>query len=117
MSITMQDEAPVITTIAGVPIARAYTRIVHGKRGDYVEFSDDQMIKENMAVPKDQEWRLHTDKRYYIEYRTPDGVKIYFQKQYVGYADYKIGFYYIAPRDLDLVLPSKQTPLDAFLKS
>jgi hypothetical protein len=82
-------------------VAIGYERIVVGKRGPYVEFLDDQIMQDNIFIPKDQEWRLHHAESYYDEHRTKkDNVKIYHQKKLVDYADYKIGMWYISPFDL-----------------
>jgi len=89
-----------ILTLDMVPIATGFNRIVHGGRGDYVEFDEDQMIKKNLFIPQDQEYRITDELVYYVEYRTLDGTKVYFQKKLVDYADYKIGKYYISPREL-----------------
>ena len=79
-----------IRTQNGVTIAHDYTRIVHGGRGAYVEFSRDQIIKESLYDPV----VLHY---YYKEYRTLDNVKVYCQHHLVSYADYQIGMYYVSP--------------------
>jgi hypothetical protein len=77
-------------------------RVVHGGRGNYVEMSEDQIKKKNLHVPEDKKWKLETDRKYYIEYRTPDLVKIYFQTGYVGYADYQLGYYYVDPLEVTI---------------
>lgn len=92
-------------TKSGTLIAEAFNRVVHGDRGDYIEFTPDQIIKKEIYIPTEQEWRLKPEWQYrvfYYEYRSCDAssVMVYFQRKYVGYADYQIGFYYIAPADL-----------------
>lgn len=93
-----------VFTKSGLQIAHDYERIVHGKRGDYIEISNEQMIGLNIYVPKDQEWRLYNEKVYYVEFRTGDvsNVKIYHQMRTVKYADYKEGFFYLDPEDVVL---------------
>ncbi len=86
-------------------LAKNYTRVVIGDRGPYVEFSEDQIIKEAFGVPENQLWRFDTKsgwRCYYYEYRSKDeaSVKLYKQKKTVKYADYKIGLFYISPFDL-----------------
>jgi hypothetical protein len=83
-------------------LATGYTRIVVGKRGAYIEFSQENMCMENLYIPPDQKWRLSSDVAYYIEHRSRDAanVKVYEQRRTVGYADYKIDMFYIAPGDV-----------------
>ena len=84
----------------GFYFANGFQRIVHGGRGDYVEFSADQLDhKQRLKIPPLQAWRVDSNKSYYIEYRD-FGVKIYYQKRTVPYADYKVGYYYVSPIDL-----------------
>lgn len=86
-----------ICTKAGIPVADSFTRIVHGGRGAYVEFDD---VK-NVFIPDKEQWRLRSDRAFYVEHRTFDGVKVYHQKKPVDYADYKVGKWYISPLYLD----------------
>ena len=90
------------STKSGKDVAIGYERIVIGARGPYIEFSENQIIRENISAPETEVWRIQSDIAFYVEYRTADvcSVKIYFQKKVVDYADYKIGFYYISPFDL-----------------
>ena len=87
---------------SGTILATGYRRIVAGERGAYIEFASENMYMENLQVPPDQKWRLGSDVAYYIEHRSLDGanVKVYEQRRTVGYADYKIGMFYIAPGDV-----------------
>ena len=92
-------------TKAGTLIAEKCVRVVHGDRGDYMEFAHDQVVWEALEIPKDREFRLTDawkDRVYYIEYRSKDEarVKVYDQRRTVAYANYKVGFVYIAPGDL-----------------
>lgn len=90
-------------TKSGLKVATGYERIVIGGRGPYIEFSDEQVLQENIMVPEDQRWRFTNLNSYYNEYRTvQDNVKIYHQKKTVDYADYKIGMWYISPFDLKM---------------
>ena len=90
------------STKSGKAVAIGYERIVIGKRGPYIEFTNAQIIKSAISVPTDEYWRVSDSNAFYIEYRTRDiyNVKIYYQKKVVDYADYKIYFYYISPFDL-----------------
>jgi hypothetical protein len=91
-------------TFSALKIADGYERIVIGKRGPYVEFNSKQILKNNLNVPKNCEYKLKNwwqNNIYYVEYRTiEDNIKVYFQKKLVDYADYKLNMYYISPFDL-----------------
>ncbi|MAG26404.1 hypothetical protein CMI47_12715 [Candidatus Pacearchaeota archaeon] len=90
-------------TKSGEHIITHYNRIVIGQRGPYVELEFEDLIEDSFHVPKDKEYRINSDKCYYIELRSnKDNVKIYWQKRLVKYADYKIGKIYISPFDLFL---------------
>ena len=86
---------------SGWTIAIAFTEIVHGGRGDYVEFSDKQICRGDLTIPDGAEWRVNSPVAYYVEWRTECGVKVYQQKKAVDYADYKVGMWYISPLDLE----------------
>ena len=83
-------------------LATGYTRVVIGGRGAYIEFAPEHMALENLHVPASQEWRYQSEMAYYIEHRSRDAanVKVYEQRRTVGYADYKVGLFYIAPADV-----------------
>jgi hypothetical protein len=92
-------------TKSGLLVAHNYVRIVHGDRGSYLEFEPEHICHDHISIPKDQEWRLEDkwkNEVFYDEYRTVDAsnVKLYFQRKYVGYADYNLGMYYISLHDL-----------------
>jgi hypothetical protein len=89
---------------SGILLATGYNRVVIGKRGPYVEFTDSQICKEQFEIPEEEKYRLTSGICFYDEYRSVDDcyVKLYFQKRKVSYADYKIRMYYISPFDLDI---------------
>lgn len=89
-------------TKVGLLVANGYKRIVIGKRGPYIEFTEPQINRHAMLIPPQELWRVSSDIAFYIEYRTCDMqyVKIYYQKKTVNYADYLIDHYYISPFDL-----------------
>ena len=94
-----------IKTKGGISVATDFVRIVHGERGSYVEFTKEQMILKNITIPHGAKWRFSGEwikSVYYIEYRTSDNVKVYYQKKLVKYANYKLKHYYIAVEDLNL---------------
>ena len=93
-------------------LACGYRRIVVGERGMYLEFKEQDLLINKFSIPDDQQWRLKSNKCYYIEYRSNFSfVKMYFQKKRVWYADYKIGYYYISVLD---VFTRKNKTLIAF---
>jgi hypothetical protein len=86
----------------GAFLSHGYNRVVLGKRGPYVEFTEAQIIISAFHIPEEEQYRLTNGVSFYVEYRSNDAanVKLYFQKRGVSYADYKIGLYYISPFDL-----------------
>ena len=92
-----------IRTISGLEIATDFTRIVHGGRGDYVEFRPEQIVMAHLHIPQDAQWRLKSGVAYYEEWRSNDdaNVKFYHQKRTVKYADYKIGMWYALPSEVE----------------
>lgn len=107
-------------TKGGLLLAKGYERIVIGARGPYIEFTSEQIVHDNIFIPKHAEHKLENSLSYYYEYRSKDEcrVKLYDQKIGVQYADYKPGLWYIDPyclktRDFDeLILPLYPDPLD-----
>lgn len=93
-----------VLTLGGVPIARRYQRVVIGGRGPYVEFLGDDLFAFNMR-PTD------APHRYFVEWRTLDGVKVYEQRERVDYADYIPGRFYISPFELTYDVEPFITPL------
>jgi len=93
-----------VFTKSGLQIANDFERIVHGGRGDYIEIADKDIIYDNVSIPENAKWRVMYDKAYYIEYRSNDicDIMLYLQKMLVGYAKYKIGFFYVDPEDVVL---------------
>jgi hypothetical protein len=92
-----------------VLITSGYTRIVSSNRGSYYEFDKTQIKMENLVIPDDELWRIHSQNAYYVEFRTKDKsrVKIYSQKKKVKYADYKIGFFYVNVNDISVIISVK----------
>lgn len=73
-----------------------YIRVVHGERGDYVEFD-----KLDITWPLEYKFgEPSNNPEHYYDWLYPRGfpnIKIYHQRRTVKYADYKIGKYYISP--------------------
>jgi len=88
-------------TKSGTLIAVGYERVVIGDRGPYIEFAPGRIMKVGWNIPAHQKWRIK-GQCYYVEGRTLDeaNVKMYYQKATVGYADYRVGMWYISPFDL-----------------
>lgn len=89
--------------LRGMPICNGYTRVVVGDYGPFVEFTGEQAHTENFSIAPGQRYRL-SDERFsehikYVWYTTKNrsGVKLYFQKRAVLYADYKPGLWYVSP--------------------
>ena len=92
-------------TSTGLLIAPAYSRVIflkpedrarHG--GPYVEFAE---VEETNLRPGCQ-CRVPANHKYFDEYRTMDAanVMVYHQQRPVGYADYRIGLWYVSLADL-----------------
>ena len=97
-------------TCCGSMICKSYRRIVVGDYGAFVEFSEDDLPSPNDApafkIAPGQEYRIN-DERYaknvkYIWLTAADlsGIKIYYQKKGVSYADYKPGMYYVSVHEV-----------------
>jgi hypothetical protein len=95
-----------IKTNSGQVIAIGFNRIVYGGRGAYVEFLDEQIIKNSLEITSGSEWRLDNthpaESKCYFELYSPKGekIRIYHQKRTVDYADYIVGRWYISPKCL-----------------
>lgn len=82
----------------GTLFAKEFNRVVHGGRGDYVEFEE-----EHILLPLSSKFGndIQTDDLdVYYWWMVPVGhpdIKVYLQKKTVKYADYKIGKYYVDP--------------------
>lgn len=82
----------------GTLFASGFNRVVHGGRGDYVEFE-----KEHILLPLESKFGndINNDNiDIYYWWLFPVGhseVKVYLQRKTVKYADYKIGKIYVSP--------------------
>lgn len=94
----------------GSLVCNGFKRIVIGDYGAYVEFSEEEAA-ETFCTIRGQEWRSEEKyKNSKYEALTPYSFKhlrlengaplIYKQKHTVGYADYKVGKYYISVYDV-----------------
>lgn len=81
----------------GTQLLTGFNRIVHGDRGDYMEFEHDHLSIKLISLFNNT---LSEPTKYYYYWLYPIGhkdVKIYYQKRTVKYADYKVDKYYISP--------------------
>jgi len=87
----------------GTLFARKYNRVVIGHYGPYIEVNPEDMVAK-LTVPANQKWRLKVDENWkgrplkYEWHVTKCGIKIYFQRGLVKYADYKKGKFYVHTR-------------------
>ena len=79
-----------------IPFLSGYNRLVVGAHGTYIEFESSHLLVD-LYVPEDQRWRMVENYivKYYHMVPNDRDEKIYFQVGTVGYADYKVGKYYI----------------------
>lgn len=87
-------------TVNGSCICNSFDRIVIGDYGAYVEFSSEQANKELFIIAPGQEYRLESRynnvKYIWLTINDDSGIKIYYQKNTVKYADYIPNKYYIS---------------------
>ena len=83
------EPAPQKVYLKGKLFLTSFSRIVCGAHGPYVEFEKDQLVMTLKMSPE-----KHKKYRYFYPIGFPD-VKIYYQLETVGYADYQSGRYYI----------------------
>ena len=94
--------------------AKEFTRVVHGGRGDYVEFTREQIFprlfyKFPSEIVYDEEsqyiveFDINNFEKYtgfYYHWLYPEDsvdTKVYFQLRTVKYADYKLYHFYVSP--------------------
>lgn len=87
-------------TTNGLLVAKGYKRVVFSEKGPYVEFTEDQLDKENIYVPPQQKWRASNAASPYIEYRSRDYCHVKFMQQKNDDGDLKQNMYYASPFDL-----------------
>ena len=102
----------------GEHILRGYNRVVYGDHGPYVEFEGGMVMAQLRALDRSKE-----PHRYYDTFYTACNTKVYWQRRSVGgksnppqngsyycnnnreegYADYKVGKWYVAVDEMRLV--------------
>lgn len=95
----------------GTLFAREFERVVHGGRGDYIEFTNEQIIPQlfykyetiELDITYPKPFDINTVNKYtgnYYHWLYPIGspeTKVYFQLKLVKYADYRLGYFYVSP--------------------
>lgn len=91
-------------TKKGTLFATGYTRVVIGGQGPYIEF-EPKVIAANFMTKPGQEYRgfgkYDACKYFWLCPVGEEDVKVYHQRGLVTYADYKVGYYYVSPDQLD----------------
>ena len=92
--------------LKGNKISNGYNRIVIGDYGAFIEIDLTHMLTVNLKVKPGQEYR-YTEKYRNVKYywlclKDNEDIKIYYQKNTVTYADYKVDMFYIAPDEVNL---------------
>jgi hypothetical protein len=103
LPLTCPAEGFKLFTKDGTPFSNAYTRVVIGGRGPYIEFLGVHIPLSEISVPHNQAWRLRPEYSYvfYNEWRhNKAGFMIYEQRRKVSYADYAPERWYVSPWDL-----------------
>jgi len=100
--ILTSGEATHFFSLSGMLLARGHRRVVIGDHGAYVEFTTEQIVSSALK-PKFCANPRHSVK--YLWYVPKDGseAKVYHQQDTVPYADYRVGCWYISPRELLIV--------------
>lgn len=78
--------------------AKEFNRVVHGGRGDYVEFEKEQILLPLISKFGNDIENDNLDIYYWWLYpKNHPEIKVYLQRKTVKYADYIIGKYYVSP--------------------
>lgn len=88
-------------TVNGTKICDEFDRIVIGDYGAYIEFSSEQANKNLFLIAPGQEYRIDNLRYANVKYawltiNDDSQIKIYYQKNTVSYADYKVQKYYVS---------------------
>jgi hypothetical protein len=92
-------EEVVLKNECGTVIATGYRQVIIGDYGAFVEFAQDQLVKESIG-PKFP--GIQKKDASYLWYETKDAAqtKVYLQQHRVTYANYSPGRYYVSPDDV-----------------
>lgn len=97
------EHAREVRTETGLLVAKDFTRIIHGNHGAFIEIHNDDIVKENIHIPKNQAYRPTFAEASYNEWRTNDSLNLmlYFERKRADeIADYRIGYWYISPEHI-----------------
>ena len=105
-----------LTTHDGTPLAMGVSSrgYVCGDYGVFLEIENSQINKNNLKIQPGEEYRIYDDrfkdKVKYIWYtdKENNGIKMYYQKKGVTYADYKVGRWYVSPYEVNVVKVRKK---------
>ncbi len=91
-------------TCSNLKVANKYQRILFTIKGNFVEFSNKDIIHTSFYIRSNQLFRLSDSRVLYIQFNSNDDtdIKMYYQMRNVRYADFKMGYFYIAVNDLFL---------------
>lgn len=102
----LNDNKSKLYSLDNTLLSNGYNRIVIGDYGAYIEISDSQINKNNIICPTEQKYRYSEKykncKYYWLSLDDNSKIKIYYQKNTVTYADYKIGYYYVSVYEVKL---------------
>lgn len=92
-------EEVVLKNECGTTIATGYTQVIIGDYGAFVEFVQEQLIKDNVKPKFPGPQKKDAS---YLWYETKDAAntKVYLQQHRVTYAKYSPGRYYVSPDDV-----------------
>jgi hypothetical protein len=100
------DDNSYICTLSHKPISYGYNRIVIGDYGAFIEIKLEQIMMENLKVKEGQEYRIenpkysNTVKYYWFTAKDDSNIKIYYQRRFVNYADYRPNMFYVSPYEV-----------------
>ena len=103
--ISLTGNKVVVASSEHTVIATGYDRIVTGDYGAYLEIKEKDIIKDSIIIKRGQEYRLEPKYKNNVKYlwytaKDNSNIKIYYQQRTVAYADYKVGYYYIDPKEV-----------------
>lgn len=84
----------------GTLLLNSYNRVVHGERGDYIEFEKEHLALSLIPHFNNRDIDELLQLGCYYQWLNPENnkdIKIYYQLRTVKYADYEIYKYYISP--------------------
>lgn len=94
---------------SGLMLCRAWSRVVIGDCGAYIEINDTDIVSENVKPRWPGEPAYPVKYLWYTSVSRQDAAKIYLQKRTVTYADYKPDFWYVSPSDVSIASQLEQS--------